>query len=174
MVRWHNEVYYQMAKWAPSLRRMTLEGLLFPLEAWRDWKRIYGPAGFHQHQCLIPEQAGVSAVEALFDHVEKAGVSPTLVVIKRMGEGFGGLSFPAPGWTVSMDFAHSEKVLTLLEKLNEQVADVSGRVYLAKDSTLTSDQLRRMYPDLESFQEVRQRVDPEKRICSSLSRRLGL
>lgn len=174
MIRWHNELYYQRARWGSFHRRMTLEGLLFPLEAWSDWKRVYGPAGFHQHQCLIPENAGVSAIEALLDHVEKVGVSPTLVVIKRLGEGFGGLSFPAAGWTVSMDFAHSEKVVTLMERLNELVADVSGRVYLAKDSTLTTELLERMYPDLQSFREVRQQVDPEKRISSSLSTRLGL
>ena len=113
-------------------------------------------------------------MKSLFQLVSEGGISPTLVVIKRMGEGRGGLSFPAPGWTVSMDFAHGTEVLTLLGRLNQFTAEAGGRVYLSKDSTLSAELMRKMYPDLGSFMEVRNRVDPQRRIRSCLADRLEL
>ena len=59
-----------------------------------------------------------------------------------------------------MDFAHGSEVLTLLGRLNQSTAEAGGRVYLSKDSTLSAELMREMYPDLGSFMEVRNRVDP--------------
>lgn len=174
LVLWHNRIYHLLARRASRVSYWPLEKLFFPLEAWSSWQRVYEPAGFHQHQSLIPEKAGLSAVKSLFQLVSEGGISPTLVVIKRMGEGRGGLSFPAPGWTVSMDFAHGSEVLTLLGRLNQFTAEAGGRVYLSKDSTLSAELMRRMYPDLGSFMEVRNRVDPQRKIRSCLADRLDL
>ena len=174
LIHWHNRLYHLLARRASRSSFWPLEKLLFPLEAWSSWQKVYEPAGFHQHQSLIPEKAGLSAVKSLFQLVSDGGISPTLVVIKRMGEGRGGLSFPAPGWTVSMDFAHGSEVLTLLGRLNQFTAEAGGRVYLSKDSTLSAELMREMYPDLGSFMEVRNRVDPQRKIRSCLADRLDL
>ncbi len=174
LVFWHNRFYHLLARRTSRVSYWPLEKLFFPLEAWSSWQKVYEPAGFHQHQSLIPEEAGLSAVKSLFQLVSKGGISPTLVVIKRMGEGRGGLSFPAPGWTVSMDFAHGPEVLALLGRLNQFTVEAGGRVYLSKDSTLSAELMRQMYPDLGSFMEVRNRVDPQRRIRSCLADRLEL
>ncbi len=73
-----------------------------------------------------------------------------------------------------MDLRADEKSKVLLKRLNEEVADLGGRVYLAKDSTLTPELLSRMYPDLPRFLELRQQVDPGQKVASELSRRLDL
>ncbi len=52
--------------------------------------------------------------------------------------------------------------------------DHGGRCYLAKDSTLTPQSVRAMYPRLEEFEAVKMQLDPNNRFQSSLSKRLGI
>ena len=54
------------------------------------------------------------------------------------------------------------------------MAAEGGRVYLAKDSRLRPELVPVMYPRLDEWQAVRDRVDPDRRITSDLARRLGL
>tara|TARA_B100001142_G_scaffold134770_1_gene136255 strand:+ start:206 stop:535 length:330 start_codon:yes stop_codon:yes gene_type:complete len=108
------------------------------------------------------------------DLVQASPYRPTLVVLKRMGEGRGGLSFGETGYTLSMDFANESGCRDLLHRLNEFVAEISGKIYLAKDSTLTQEQFEKMYPEVDGFRELRKKVDPRREIQSELSRRLGL
>ena len=49
-----------------------------------------------------------------------------------------------------------------------------GSVYLAKDSCLEAESLPAMYPGLARFREVKAKLDPEGRLSSSLSRRVGI
>jgi decaprenylphospho-beta-D-ribofuranose 2-oxidase len=54
------------------------------------------------------------------------------------------------------------------------VAGAGGRVYLAKDARLEPTTFAAMYPRLDEFNLVRQRVDPEGMLQSDLARRLGI
>jgi decaprenylphospho-beta-D-ribofuranose 2-oxidase len=47
-------------------------------------------------------------------------------------------------------------------------------VYLAKDARLRAQLLAAMYPELESFRQLRERVDPRGTLRSDMARRLGL
>ena len=54
------------------------------------------------------------------------------------------------------------------------MAGTGGRVYLAKDAHLRADVLAAMYPELDRFNELRARVDPQGSLRSDMARRLGL
>ena len=49
-----------------------------------------------------------------------------------------------------------------------------GRVYLSKDIRLRRDHLGEMYPDLDAFRSLRERIDPAGVLRSDLGVRLGL
>jgi decaprenylphospho-beta-D-ribofuranose 2-oxidase len=58
--------------------------------------------------------------------------------------------------------------------LDQRLAESGGRVYLAKDSCLHPDLVPKMYPRLDEWRAVRDRLDPERKLTSDLARRLHL
>jgi decaprenylphospho-beta-D-ribofuranose 2-oxidase len=65
-------------------------------------------------------------------------------------------------------------LVSFLRDLDRVVLGYGGRLYLAKDAVTTAESFARMYPRLDRFREIRERLDPEGRLSSSLSRRLGI
>ena len=169
-----NEAWFRRA---PVERRGQVQGIapfFHPLDGLASWHRAYGPRGFAQYQFVVPfgqEQAVARCLEALHD----GGAVPALAVLKRFGPGNPGLlSFPCPGWTLAVDVPVTAGTGAVLSRLDELVLEAGGRVYLAKDSRVPAAALRRMYPSLDRWHEVRARVDPSGTFRSDLSRRLDL
>jgi decaprenylphospho-beta-D-ribofuranose 2-oxidase len=174
-VRAFNEVWFRKAPRRQLRAPHTLPSFFHPLDGVADWNRLYGPAGFVQYQFVVGPGRGdvvADAVAAIAD----SGVPAFLAVLKRFGPGDAGpLSFPMPGWTLALDFPVGPPALpALLRALDESVAAAGGRVYLAKDARLSPDVFRAMYPRVDEFDAVRDRVDPDRVLRSDLSRRLGL
>ena len=174
-VRLANEAWYRKA---PRLRQgelQTIGQFFHPLDGIRNWNRVYGPGGFRQYQYVVPFGAE-AAVRRSFEMVSGHPAPSFVTVLKRFGPGDQGLlSFPAPGWTLALDFpARTPGLEPLLDQLDQLVVQHGGRVYLAKDSRVPGGLLEDMYPRLPEFRKVRAEIDPSGTLASDLSRRLGL
>ncbi|HEX5738547.1 MAG TPA: D-arabinono-1,4-lactone oxidase, partial [Hydrogenophaga sp.] len=120
-------------------------------------------------------ESGAAALRLMLGLIADSGMGSFLAVLKTMGAcGRGYLSFPQPGFTLALDFPNGPRVADLMARLESITCDHGGRTYLAKDSTLTPANMRRMYPQLDRFSEVLAQVDPQGRMASDLSRRLQL
>jgi decaprenylphospho-beta-D-ribofuranose 2-oxidase len=148
---------------------------MFPLDVLNAWPRLYGPSGFVQYQCVVP-RGQEATLEELVVRLRRSSVPCYLAVLKDFGpENHAPLSFPLAGWTLALDMPRAAPGLqTLLRDFDELVAGAGGRVYLAKDWRLQPDVLAAMYPRLEQWRRVRDRVDPERRWRSDLGLRTGL
>ena len=78
------------------------------------------------------------------------------------------------GHTLAFDTAVEPGLERLFDELDEMVVEAGGRIYLVKDSRVRSELVPVMYPQLDEWRAVRERVDPEQRFRSDLSRRLQL
>ncbi len=173
-VRAFNEVWYRKA---PAQHRSveTITGFFHPLDMVGRWNRLYGRAGFLQYQFVVPFEA-TDTLREIVDRVASSGHASFLAVLKRFGPESGGmLSFPTPGWTLTLDLpAGAHGLDRLIADLDRLVLGVGGRHYLAKDATATPGVIRAGYPRLEEWRTVRRRVDPDHRWASDQARRLDL
>jgi decaprenylphospho-beta-D-ribofuranose 2-oxidase len=145
-----------------------------PLDIVAEWNRVYGPNGFLQYQFVVPFAAH-ETFRRCVEMIVTSGHLSCLNVLKRFGPGNAApLSFPMPGWTLTVDLPIEDGLDRLCSALDEQVVAAGGRCYLAKDSRLDATTFRQMYPRLEDFLAVRRRVDPGRLFTSDLSRRLAL
>ena len=145
-----------------------------PLDIVAEWNRVYGPHGFLQYQFVVPFDAD-DVFRRCVTMIVESGHLSCLNVLKRFGPGNPApLSFPMPGWTLTVDLPIEHGLDKLCDALDEQVISVGGRVYLAKDSRLSAEAFRKMYPRLDDFLAVRREVDPDGIFHSDLARRLEI
>ena len=146
-----------------------------PLDRVAEWPRLYGRHGFCQWQFAVPDDA-VDLVTTAIDELAAARVPTFLAVLKRFGPANPGLlSFPIAGWTLAVDIpARAAGVDAVLDRLDADVAEAGGRIYLAKDARLDPRLVPVMYPRLDEWRAVRDRVDPSRRFVSDMAERLHL
>jgi decaprenylphospho-beta-D-ribofuranose 2-oxidase len=148
---------------------------LFPLDRVADWNRLYGRHGLLQYQFAVP-RGEEWVMRCALEMLRARRVPMFLGSLKRLGVPSGGLlSFPLEGWTLAIDIpARARGVGEALDDADRLVASAGGRVYLAKDARMRAEMLGVMYPQLERFRAVRERVDPAGTLRSDMARRLGL
>jgi decaprenylphospho-beta-D-ribofuranose 2-oxidase len=170
-----NELWFRSSPRRRTGKPQSLASFFHPLDVLGDWNLLYGRRGFVQYQFCVPEEAGDTMRQAI-EHLSSSGLASFLAVLKRFGPSNPGpISFPMPGWTLALDLPVGPATLPrLLDDLDEKVLSAGGRIYFAKDARLSPDKVRAMYPDLDAFLAVKNRVDPEHRLTSDLARRLHL
>lgn len=149
------------------------DDFFYPLDAILNWNRVYGRRGFTQYQCVLPSSAGRGAARHFLSVLTALGGASPLCVIKDCGEqGKGMLSFPMKGISIALDLAIRDNTQRIVDRLNQVVIELGGRIYLTKDSFTRPEDFRKMEPRLDAFLAVREKWDPKGKFSSAQSKRL--
>lgn len=173
-VRAFNTLYYANGKRQSGEALIDYDSYFYPLDAILEWNRIYGRKGFAQFQCVLPLEASQPGLTALLNQIAKSGQGSFLAVLKRMGVQRSRFSFPMEGYTLALDFPMRRSTPALFAELERIAIDHGGRFYLAKDSQLTPERLRRSDPRTAAFTAMREDSGAADRFQSLQSERLGL
>lgn len=168
-----NEAYYRTH--GDAAEQLTgLASFFYPLDRLAGWNRLYGPRGFAQYQATIPmdRPEGLRALLEALSNAKRASFLAVLKTFGAAGEGF--LSYPSPGFTLALDLPNHGGLPAFLQGLDEIVVTHGGRLYLAKDACMRAETFAACYPNRDHFLRVKAEVDPENRLQSAMSRRLGL
>jgi hypothetical protein len=133
-IKVYNELFYW--KYRPGEALVDLESCFFPLDKIQNWNRLYGRRGFIQYQFCLPEERSFEGIRQVLETIRRSRETPFLTVLKRHGERPPEAlnSFPIRGFSLALDFPRTKKVFHLVEKLDELVWGLGGKVYLAKDA----------------------------------------
>lgn len=158
-----NTLYYHAGRLKQGRQRVHYAPFFYPLDAVRNWNRVYGGAGFYQYQCVVPPTAADVAIPAMLGEIARSGQGSCLAVLKTFGDkpSPGLLSFPMEGVTLALDFPNRKaRTHRLFERLDAIVAEAEGRHYPAKDGRMPQALFRAGYPELERFST---HIDPQFR-----------
>jgi FAD/FMN-containing dehydrogenase len=157
-LRLFNQTYYRVQ---PAQRRRALisyEPYFYPLDGILHWNRIYGPRGFQQYQCVVPQADAQPVMQALLQAIAQSGQGSFLAVLKCCGDLLspGLMSFPLPGVSLALDFPqHAALDSELFPRLDAIVREAGGRLYPAKDAHMQGADFRRFYPRWEQVEALR-------------------
>jgi decaprenylphospho-beta-D-ribofuranose 2-oxidase len=130
----------------------------------------FGHEGLVRYQLAVPARRS----DVLFDTLallQRRGMPPVLSSVRRLGvPDPGPLTFAQPGWALTLQLpARSARSGSTLQDLDNRVADAGGRVHLTGGHRPALRTLARMYPELTTWQDVRDWMDPAGAFGSDLS-----
>lgn len=169
-----NSLYYRKQLNKVYKAYTDYDSFFYPLDAIHNWNRIYGKRGFTQYQFAVPKESGAKAIREVLQRCAKHRMGSFLSVLKAFGKGNPYLSFPIEGYTLTLDFPISARLFPFLDELDKVILSYGGRVYLTKDARLSPQHFESMYPELPQFRKILSELDPEGKIRSLQSERLGM
>ncbi|RYD29630.1 MAG: FAD-binding protein, partial [Sphingomonadales bacterium] len=119
---------------------------------------LYGPKGLFQHQSVVPYGDAEAVVRALLSCARAHGQGSFLTVLKRFGDlpSPGLLSFPMPGYTLTLDFPHlGDRTLRLMADLDRLTIAAGGRVNPYKDARMSAETFAASFPGWRALEAQR-------------------
>ncbi|CCV07574.1 FAD linked oxidase domain protein [Mesorhizobium metallidurans STM 2683] len=153
-----NAVYRWKKGRSTAPRHVGYQGFFFPLDGVGNWNRLYGPNGLFQHQSVVPENVARQVVPALLAAAKRTGQGSFLTVLKRFGtvRSPALLSFPRPGFTLTLDFPNrGQATLALLKELDRITVEAGGAVNPYKDARMGADIFAASFPKWHRLEAIR-------------------
>ncbi|MDP4593619.1 MAG: FAD-binding oxidoreductase [Beijerinckiaceae bacterium] len=170
-LRAFNAAYYNAPR-KSGLEHVDYRKYFYPLDGIDGWNRLYGPRGLRQFQCVVPADNARDAVAAMLRLSQRARHGSFLTVLKKFGTipSPGILSFPRPGFTLTLDFPYrGEKTDRLLGELDAITLAAGGAVNPYKDARMSREVFEASFPDWRGMLPF---MDPQAQ--SLFSKRIGL
>lgn len=160
-----------------KMHRQTLVAFSFLLDYVPDWRNAYLPDGFIQYQTFVPKERARHVFSKQLELTQQAKLEPFLGVLKKHRADRFLLSHGVDGFSLALDFKVTKKswpaIQALAHQMNDLVLEAGGRFYLAKDSTLRPEDVKRyLGENLLKLKQLKTELDPESLLTSELAHRI--
>lgn len=153
-----NTAYHWRKGRGSGVRQTPCQSFFFPLDGVGNWNRLYGPHGLFQHQSVMPFATAREAIPEMLAATRKARQGSFLTVLKRFGDVASPaiLSFPRPGYTLTLDFPNGgEPTLALLDELDRITVAAGGAVNPYKDARMSPETFAASFPNWRELESMR-------------------
>ncbi|HLZ66974.1 MAG TPA: hypothetical protein VKQ29_12135 [Aliidongia sp.] len=147
---------------------------LFPIHGSEAYFYLFGRAGFHETQVIVPHGQLQAYLELVRSMAERFQVLITLGATKFFDGRSELLRFDGEGISVAINIPRDRNAARFLAELDRFVIEAGARPSLIKDSRLSRQVFDATYPESDRFRSLLRAWDPKRRFRSELSDRLGL
>ena len=169
-----NHLYFFWNLLSIKKGKINYDNFFYPLDRVKNWNQLYGRDGFLQYQFIIPKENAKEAILEVLNYLNNVNYLSSLAVLKLHGnKNSNFISFPISGYSLALDFPYNNKINLILNELDKIVLKFKGRVYLTKDSRLSSCFFRKFYLQFEEITKVRKKYNIFN-FSSSQSKRIGI
>ena len=84
------------------------------------------------------------------------------------------LSFAENGLSITLDIPIKNNFFEIYQEFEEIISEKDVKIYLAKDSFMSENFFKNSYNKISLFKEIKKTVDPDSKLESIQSKRLGL
>ncbi len=176
--RWTTKVlnfsYPQKQMWLGGRSLTTLHNALFPVHTKQLYFKLFGTAGFHEFQVIIPIGSVAEYTEAIRDYLVRRPITITLASGKMFRGQRELLRFTGDGLCLALNFPRTSESKHFLEFLDRLIVSLGGVPNIIKDSRVPRSVVEASYPEAQRFREMLHKFDPRRWFRSELSDRLHL
>jgi decaprenylphospho-beta-D-ribofuranose 2-oxidase len=169
-----NRAYELWQSLLPAERDTSLFHGLFPVARKVVYFELFGRAGFHECQILVPHGGFEALARGLREYLERHRTPVTLASCKLFAGSQRYLRFDGPGLCLALDFPRGHAGTRFASFLDGLVRDLGARPNVTKDSRLPREVVATCYPEYGAFRDSLRAFDPGRVYRSELSERLGL
>ena len=170
-----NKFYYLIHK-NNSNQKKDIDNFFYPLDRILNWNELYGKKGFTQLQILIKDENKYEEIlNQVLNFFMNKKIYSFLSTLKEYGKGNDNyLSFAESGLSITLDIPIKENFFEIYKEFERTFSNQSVKIYLAKDSFMSENFFKNTYNKISLFKEMKKKIDPEYKLQSIQSKRLGL
>lgn len=169
-----NRIYEIKERRANARTTLDIGPATFPIAGKEFYFSLLGRRGFIEYQCIFPNASVREALVKMAQLFKQFNIQPSLGSTKFFRGKTRHLCFQMDGFCIAIDIplAGNPKVLPFLEHLDQLVVEYGGIVNIAKDSRLSREMAKKMYPEYGQFWTEIESVDTLRRFTNSVRSRL--
>ena len=155
-------------------RSVGLMDFLFPAARRATYFKMFGKAGFHETQVLVPHRRAVDFLGALAELARSRRAPVALASCKLFSGESRFVRFDGEGIVVAVDAPRDQRGTEFIGAVHRLMLEHGGRPNILKDSLLSAEIVEASVDGVDDFRAGLRRVDPARRFQSVLADRLGL
>lgn len=169
-----NRTFYEINYIGTQPRSLPLYDFLFPVHNKEAYFKLFGHAGFHECQFIIPTGGFSEWLKQVKLWLSKKPIPVTLASAKLFSGSPTLLRFTGTGICIALDFPRSIDSLKFVHFLHQLAIETRSLPNIIKDSALSAEIVSSTYQFYEEFKTTLRIFDPVRLFQSELSQRLGL